>query len=287
MKHTTATTSIEMESLLVHTEWMRRLALGLLSEPTLAEDLVQDTWVQLLGRKDPSSRVSRAWLATVLRNLARTRFRRRASRSRVEELHRKRRSSKNPSTAELVSRVESQRGLARMVLELDEPYRAVVLLRFFEDLEAKEIARQLGIPSSTVRSRLQRGLARLRERLDRQTEGEAENFLGGFVVGTSSKLGSGARSSEWRCRTLSHGSASGRVTLLRGGLGVFAVGATVLFGLWSRGLDSPEGVSDRSPLERDSISMGSPMAFPSGGRSSSALVETKNDPLGVGERDGK
>jgi len=54
------------------------------------------------------------------------------------------------------------------VFALDEPFRTVVLLRFFDDLAPRAIARQLGVPLATVHSRLQRGLARLRERLDRR-----------------------------------------------------------------------------------------------------------------------
>src|SRR5690606_37993369 len=62
---------------------------------------------------------------------------------------------------------ERQR-VASAVLELDEPFRSVVLLRWFEDREPGAIARQLGIPVATVRTRLHRAHAKLRERFERE-----------------------------------------------------------------------------------------------------------------------
>lgn len=52
------------------------------------------------------------------------------------------------------------------MLELPEPLRATVLLRFFEGLSAAEIARAQGIPAATVRSRLKDALDRIRAALD-------------------------------------------------------------------------------------------------------------------------
>ena len=43
--------------------------------------------------------------------------------------------------------------------------RAVLVLRFHEDLTEAEVARLLGLPLGTVKSLAHRGLARLRERL--------------------------------------------------------------------------------------------------------------------------
>ena len=58
--------------------------------------------------------------------------------------------------------------LAAAVLELDEPFRQVVLLRYFEQHTPKEIAHLLGIPGATVRSRLSRALEKLRVSLDQE-----------------------------------------------------------------------------------------------------------------------
>lgn len=61
--------------------------------------------------------------------------------------------------------------LARVVGSLPEKQRAVVILRYQEDLEPAEIAEVLGMPLATVKSHLQRALALLRQKLERAGEG--------------------------------------------------------------------------------------------------------------------
>lgn len=62
--------------------------------------------------------------------------------------------------------------VARALARLDDRYRDVLLLAAGSDLTYEEIARALGIPVGTVRSRLARGRHRLRELLD--TDGQYE-----------------------------------------------------------------------------------------------------------------
>ena len=64
-------------------------------------------------------------------------------------------------------------GLRRMVASLPENARAVVILRYQEELELAEIARILAIPLNTVKSRLERSLGILREKLHRWSGGVA------------------------------------------------------------------------------------------------------------------
>src|SRR5262249_40197952 len=49
---------------------------------------------------------------------------------------------------------------------LDEPYRTALLLRFFDDLPPREVARRTGVPVETARARIRRGIEQLRGRLD-------------------------------------------------------------------------------------------------------------------------
>jgi RNA polymerase sigma-70 factor (ECF subfamily) len=56
--------------------------------------------------------------------------------------------------------------LRRLVAELPAGARAVVVLRFQEDLDPKEIAEVLSLPVNTVKSRLQRALIVLRGKLE-------------------------------------------------------------------------------------------------------------------------
>jgi hypothetical protein len=67
---------------------------------------------------------------------------------------------------ELVVRAETRLRLAHALLTLEEPYRTTLLLRFHEELPPRHIAQRQGVPVATVRTHIQRGLARLRERLE-------------------------------------------------------------------------------------------------------------------------
>jgi len=152
------------ELLLEHVSWIRRLARHLVVDPVLAEDLAQETCVVALERPPRDASQVKRWLASVLRNLVRQRARG-DGRRRGREESSARDEAQDP-TERLVERVEVERSLVEHVLALDEPYRTAVLWRFFEDEPPREIARRLGVPVTTVNSRIARGLARLRADLD-------------------------------------------------------------------------------------------------------------------------
>lgn len=156
--------SIPIEDLLAHSGWVRALARSLVRDAGLAEDLVQDTWLAAL-RSPPSDRRNlRGWLGRVLTNAARERGRRAGARERVESSAVPGTSSLDPE--DLAAAAESQRALTAHVLELEEPYRAAVLLRYWHGQNATQIAAREGVSPSTVRWRLKEGLERLRVRLD-------------------------------------------------------------------------------------------------------------------------
>lgn len=62
---------------------------------------------------------------------------------------------------------QSERGrlIARTIADLPEPLRLVLILRHYDDMSFEQIARMLGAPASTVKSRFRAALQRLRERL--------------------------------------------------------------------------------------------------------------------------
>ena len=167
--------SISFPDLLQHAAWARRLAAQLVRDDD-ADDLVQDAWAAAGARPGGSGGrapgAPRKWLAGVMRNLARFRARSAARRRLREEaagaaVHGDAGLSRPDEIAE---RVETQRLLAGLVLELPAVYRDVVLLRFYDDLPPRAIATRLGIPAGTARSRLSVGLAQLRERLRSSTD---------------------------------------------------------------------------------------------------------------------
>ncbi len=70
--------------------------------------------------------------------------------------------------AEVLALAELQTRIAEEVLRLPEAQRQVILQRYFEGLNPGEIAERQGEPVGTIRKRLQRAIARLRERLEEQ-----------------------------------------------------------------------------------------------------------------------
>jgi RNA polymerase sigma-70 factor (ECF subfamily) len=152
--------------LLEHREFVARIARRLIDCHDEVEDVVQDTFVAALNSPEYKPR---AWLARVARNLSIDRLRRRSARHRRELAAA--RAEGTASTAELAEQVAWQQRVVEAVLALDEPYRNVVLLRFYEELKPREIAARLGTPVETVRTRLRRALAQLRGTLEREAGG--------------------------------------------------------------------------------------------------------------------
>jgi RNA polymerase sigma-70 factor (ECF subfamily) len=150
--------------LLAELEWVRRLAGALVRDPALADDVAQDAWVAALAGPGPRGSSPRAWLAAVTRNAARLRARREGRRRQLEPAAA--RDEALPPTDALVERAAVQRSLVDCVLALPDPYRRALLLRYFEGLAPGAIAEREGVPEPTVKTRLRRGLERLRERLD-------------------------------------------------------------------------------------------------------------------------
>ena len=161
----------EAEELLDHLEWLGALARQLARDAELAEDVTQDACVIALQRRPSDPSRLRGWLAQVVRNLVRERVRG-EGRRRAREQGRAR-DAACESTDALVERVALQRELARCVLELEEPGRSVVLLRFYAGLPPREIACRQGVSTAVVHGRLQRAVTRLRRRLDHSAGGPA------------------------------------------------------------------------------------------------------------------
>jgi RNA polymerase sigma-70 factor, ECF subfamily len=57
--------------------------------------------------------------------------------------------------------------LRREIDRLPDEYRLIIVLRYYVGLDASEIGAALQLPSPTVRTRLRRGLDRLRQQLDK------------------------------------------------------------------------------------------------------------------------
>lgn len=153
------------EALLAHAGWVRELARGLVGDPHVADDLQQEAMAAALREPPAADRPLQGWLAAVVRNLARQRARGEGRRSERERIAA--RAEELPSADGVLERADVHRRLVELVLALDEPYRTVLLLRYFDGLPPRAIAARTGAPLETVRTRLARGLDRLRGELDR------------------------------------------------------------------------------------------------------------------------
>jgi RNA polymerase sigma-70 factor (ECF subfamily) len=169
------TVSLEtIELLIERTDWIRALARRLVGDAHLADDVAQEAALEALRAAPGARRIGPAWLAGIVRNVAANVRRRGARRAHHEG---RAPAGAAPSAAQAAAFVEQQRLLADAVLALDAPFRDVVLLRFFEALPPRAIARRLGVPVATVNSRLQRALAKLRARLDARHGGERSAWV--------------------------------------------------------------------------------------------------------------
>ncbi|MBI4879079.1 MAG: sigma-70 family RNA polymerase sigma factor [Planctomycetes bacterium] len=164
---------MDVKTLLTHAGFVRALARSLVREESGAADVEQQTWLAALEHPPGPEKPLRAWLARVARNFARRGFR--------DETRRRAREASLPSEAvpspeEILEREEARRHMVEALLDLEEPYRSTILLRFYEDLPVSQVALRLGVPRATVKTRIARGLARLRGRLDARYGGERKGW---------------------------------------------------------------------------------------------------------------
>jgi RNA polymerase sigma-70 factor (ECF subfamily) len=227
-----------LRELLEHQVWVRDLARRLVRGPSEADDLVQSTWVAALerppapeGASEVGPERARQWLAAVVRNAARQL--RRGEARRVERERAAARGEALPSAAELVERAALQRRVAGAVEGLAEPYRSALLLRYFEGLPPREIARRAGVPVETVRTRIARGVDQLRSKLDRDF-GERRAWVVALAPIARAPLGSPMTPAGTPGDTcLSVPPAALGATLLNTKLVVALVGASALgLGAW-------------------------------------------------------
>jgi RNA polymerase sigma-70 factor (ECF subfamily) len=149
-----------------------------------ADDLTQETFLRAYERRTsfrPGSGSVCSWLHTIARNLAIDFHRRRRHAPRISTETEQQVATETPPTSPLdcASDRELLSVLEREVLSLHEPFRSAVVLCLFESLSYEEAAAICGCPVKTISSRLARGRAQLRERLERWRH-QDQRFAGTF-----------------------------------------------------------------------------------------------------------
>jgi RNA polymerase sigma-70 factor (ECF subfamily) len=158
--------------------WDRRIhgvVYRLIGNHDEARDLSQEAFLKAyraLGSFKKESRFS-SWLYQIAINATRDRLRRRRRRTdlSLDDLEDKAEPALRDVRPSALDRIESDdlsRVIAAAMAGLPEEQREVVILKEYEGLTFPEIAQTLDLPLSTVKTRLYRGLAQLRTRLERQ-----------------------------------------------------------------------------------------------------------------------
>ncbi len=137
----------------------------LVRDAAAAEDLYQQTWlnvVRRIGSYDSRSSFD-TWLFAIAHNAAMDLLRRKSG----ESLEDRELSVRSAAPDALDAAIETERAaiLDRQMAALPALYRETLTLRFEEGMKLEEIAEVTRAPLSTVKSRLQRGLDFLRQRI--------------------------------------------------------------------------------------------------------------------------
>jgi RNA polymerase sigma-70 factor (ECF subfamily) len=157
---------------------LMRYLLYLTSNRDMAEDLFQEVWMRVLVRGAQFNGQARfdTWLFTIARNLV-IDMRRKRTMASLDELFEGGSDDDRPMSFEVAaveatpferfSSLEDRERIAAALLQVDALHREVLVLRFHEEMSLEEIAKVTRAPLSTVKSRLYRGMAALKPKLER------------------------------------------------------------------------------------------------------------------------
>jgi RNA polymerase sigma-70 factor (ECF subfamily) len=134
----------------------------------IAEELAQEAMLSAWRKAalfDGSRASVSTWIYTIARNLRIDRLRHERG-VKAGALYEVLRSDDPEQPDDVLERSERNDHIRAAIRELPNEQMTIVRLSFFEDKAHGDIARILGIPLGTVKSRLRLALAKLRERLD-------------------------------------------------------------------------------------------------------------------------
>ena len=137
---------------------------------TAAEDLAQDTFLKVYIKKDSYYEIAKfsTWLYTIAGNLAKTELRKKKRRKTysVSDLSR---DDNEFIIKDIKSEVDNKHDmkeeqyLQESIIELDQEFRTIIILREIQELSYESISKILQLPLGTVKSRINRGKIKLRD----------------------------------------------------------------------------------------------------------------------------
>jgi len=146
------------------------VAMRILRSPDHAVEVTQEAYLELWLKADafdPSRGSVMGWLTMIVRRRAIDRVRNvtSAAARELRSLHRDHVVQSIDVSNEVVDRIDAQR-VRGALAGLTTIQRETVRLKYFEDRTLKDIAIELGLPISTVKSRLRDGMLRLRSSIE-------------------------------------------------------------------------------------------------------------------------
>lgn len=153
-----------------HETGVFRLALSIVGDRAEANEITQETFITAL-RSLPSyeeRKSFKAWLYTIALNHSRSHLRKRKVIERLRTTLNaifQIETQKQASPEESVIKNEKEAEVWKSLNQLDEPFRMVVILRYFHELSIAEISEILSINEGTIHSRLHTARERLRNAL--------------------------------------------------------------------------------------------------------------------------
>jgi RNA polymerase sigma-70 factor, ECF subfamily len=137
---------------------------------SVAEEVTQEVMIAVWRKAsyfDPSRAGASTWVFTIARNQRIDRLRRARSRTADHLLDLSDEPGTPPSGEDIVIMAEREEEVRKALATLSNEQATIVKLSFFSEAPHAEIARELGIPLGTVKSRVRLALNRLRTLLDR------------------------------------------------------------------------------------------------------------------------
>ncbi len=147
-----------------------RVARGVVRDPSISEEVAQEVLTEVwlkADRFDPEKGTVTGWVATLTRRRAVDRVRsEQAGRNRDDRVARRSHVREVDVVADEVELRLEHWQVRKALTELSERQREAIELAYFGGHTYRDVARVLGIPEGTAKSRLRDGLVRLREALD-------------------------------------------------------------------------------------------------------------------------
>lgn len=166
----------------MYQEKIYHLAYRMLNFSSEAEDVVQETFLRVymnMDRYDENQKFS-TWIYRIATNLCIDRLRKRKPNYSLDaempdgegaDWYSLLPSDQETPEEELVLS-ETQEEIRKAIGTLPEKYKSVVILRYLHDMSLQEIGDVLGMPVTTVKTRVHRGREYLRKKLEPEFGGE-------------------------------------------------------------------------------------------------------------------